>query len=547
MNKVIVLLLLIIWGASGDDFLSQSEIDQKIQRAYYRFIAAERQAGGEYSQREAIDKAKSTVQRLRDIAETDPNARYIMWRVSELEAQIALEEEEYHTVNAYKRGKQINEIVDDFNRELEKEFPSFGRLHGLHASMLAVDVRHANELADLVNQHQSYMRKKVSRDISRAFSRSAYDQAEELYQYAVQNRRYLGASPQDYNEWGSRINDHRTAQYLRENLDDRLSEVSREVDRSQDITYSRRTIEIFKADIENTASLLDRSFVNRYMQRLENMLNDIDRVEDSLVNYNLSLIKEGDIRRAARYYHNHLQDAGISHSKLAMVDRQLLNSAERELDAETSRAVAQQMKGMENTNTAGLLSVSDIQSRLRTGRDSLSQFFSIVEERSFEHYRRKNRRQARSIERDRRRHQRNTENAADKLADIKRFLNRGWYRTARRRYHRHKEDLFEYGDLEELYYVRLEINEHFDNRNDPDLQHLSSLRKKRSDSAQSETAADIIGEIYTHIEQRRLMSALETYYREKDFLQQYAHEDAFSSLRMYLLRRCNSEYDLYDG
>ncbi|ERP31563.1 hypothetical protein [Chitinivibrio alkaliphilus] len=549
MKRQVLLWLLISLPLGAQEFLSQAEIDTTIQRAYYRFIAADRRAGGSStSQKEAIQQARQAAQRLREKAETDPNARYILWRVNELEAQIALEQEEYNTVNAYRRGVEINEIVDEFNKELDAERPSFAKLYGLHASMLSLDTRHANELADLVNHHQRYIRQKTTQSINDAFGRGDYDTAKELYEYAVSNRRYLGISPGLYDQWSRRITQRRTAQFLRDELDERLRKVEEQVAANQHITHSRRTIQIFSADLENASERLDRSFTNRYQRRLEEMAAEIDRVEDSLVSHGISLIRPGDTQEAARFMENTLSQAGISNSKLAMVDRKILQASQRHMDDETAKSVARQLEGLNGAApTGGLISTGDIQGRLHSRRDSVEQRFAMIEAKAIQHYRRENRRKMRRFDREHRRLTRNQARAEDRLAAITELLDRGRFRRARRRYDRHRDDLFAYGDARSLFIVRMRINEYFETHDDPDIARIQALQEEQSDSAHAAKAAEVIGKIYTNVENRNFMDALKIYYTNTDLLREHAHDEAFSAMRVYLLRRYNNEYSLYDG
>ncbi|MGM0444603.1 MAG: hypothetical protein ACQEQV_10490 [Fibrobacterota bacterium] len=550
MKRIILLILAGAVYLGAEEFLSQDYIDTTIQKAYYKFIAANSASGGRSSQKQAIEEAKATVERLKKQAETDPNYRYILWKVNELEAQIALEEEEYDIQNAYKRGLQINEMVKKFNRELDKERPSFGKLHGFHKSMMKLDVSKANEFADLINHHHRYIRQQVQDDIQDAFRRGDYEKAEDLFGYAIKSRRYLGISERQYSQWRQKITDKKTADFLRKNLDERISNAADLLGETKNIMKSRRIVQVLLSDLENASDLLDYSFVSRARRNLKQNLARINHVEDSLVQYNLSLIDGHNTDRAARYLERVLQNAGISSEKIAQVDRAILQASRQTVDRGTAAKVRGHMADINrNENSVGLLSMSDIKTTLKRKKDSIAGSLTRMEDIADDHYYDQRRREVRSFRDHREDSLDEHEDADEDLQDIRDYMDRGRYRWAQRRFDRKREDLLRYGTPKKCYFVIVKLDEH--GRMDGDVNHMVERMRRRmkqeSDSARKENASHVIGEIYTAVEDDRLLDAYGLYYRNRLFLKEYAYGEAYSSMRVYLLKKYSKEYDLHDA
>ena len=69
---------------------------------------------------DAISSAKQTAARLKSIARGNPNEKYILWKVGELESQIYLEESGMLLEKNQRRQKQVNDLVGPFNTEIGK-------------------------------------------------------------------------------------------------------------------------------------------------------------------------------------------------------------------------------------------------------------------------------------------------------------------------------------------------------------------------------------------------------------------------------------------
>ena len=85
---------------------------------------------------DAISSAKQIASRLKNLAKGDPNEKYVLWKVGELERQIHLEESGLVLEKSQNRQKLMNDLVGPFNAEIAKRRPYFSVLSELHDQAL---------------------------------------------------------------------------------------------------------------------------------------------------------------------------------------------------------------------------------------------------------------------------------------------------------------------------------------------------------------------------------------------------------------------------
>ena len=72
-----------VFAAEGPAYVSQTYIDTLIQQAYYSLNATEEISRAAPQKDAAIVEAKRIVAKLKKIAESDRNRKYILWKVGE--------------------------------------------------------------------------------------------------------------------------------------------------------------------------------------------------------------------------------------------------------------------------------------------------------------------------------------------------------------------------------------------------------------------------------------------------------------------------------
>ena len=134
-----------------EKYLSQSYIDSSIGKAFYILTEANSMAGVGFRQKEAIDEARRIARNLKQMAKGDPNERYVLWKASELEAQLYLEEKDLALQQLNKGKISVNQLISvTIWRWVESA--DFASLKRLHIQISQLDNIKANEMADSYNK-----------------------------------------------------------------------------------------------------------------------------------------------------------------------------------------------------------------------------------------------------------------------------------------------------------------------------------------------------------------------------------------------------------
>ncbi len=548
MFKRVLILFCLVFATSAEEFLSQDYVDTTVTRAFYAFVAANKGAGGEYTQETAIRKAKQTVSMLRKKAETDPNKRYILWRISELESQILLEEEEVEIKNQYKRVQEINKLVNLFNKELDnKGEPSFGTLHAIHATMTSIDVNHANELADLINGHNRYISQELRSRMRQHLNSKNYSKAEKEYAYAIKNRRYLNISEYDLNFWGAKIQQKQTADYLKKNLGKQLSDLE-DLARDNALSRARRSLEILTIEVSNASKHHDRSFVSRARTKVSTMGDKLVRIEDSLVAYNISLIKQGDTDPAIRYMNKTLRPAGVVPEKVAKVDRAIIAAGgERQLSGKTQAGVSKEMESFGFSGGIRDQAMRGLKEKIQRKKDSLRRFHDELEYAIDAHFESEHRAELKVFFKGEAKHTKMRNKADAEMHKIRRLLDTGKERKANKRYEKKKVMIQGYGTAKKQYFIRVKLNEYngVNSSGDAELRRLLKIKQEESQAGREAKAEALVGEVYTALDARGSDAAYDLYYRNRDFLRENAYKSAYNTVRLYVIKEYNKEYRVY--
>lgn len=203
--KIISTLLLLLFtgtsisfSADNKKYLAKDLIDSQIGRAFYVLAEAAGMAGVGFRQKEAIDESKRIARRLREMAKGDPNERYIIWKVGELEAQIYLEERDLVLQQMQKGQQDINKLILRFNAEVGKSRPDFASLKRIHTLMDRLDVSKANEVASSFNKRWRAISREVLFSIEVNLMNRNLDKAKEELGYCLRNKAYLSISDSKY-------------------------------------------------------------------------------------------------------------------------------------------------------------------------------------------------------------------------------------------------------------------------------------------------------------------------------------------------------------
>jgi hypothetical protein len=180
--------------AEKSEYVGQNVIDSLVDRAFFILNSAGDPASG-LTQGEAVSSAKTIAVRLRKIAESDPNRKYILFRTGELENQIYLEEEGLLMEKEKYRQKSANDLVPLFNAELGRQRPDFKNLWSIQKQMAAIDANMAIDVENSIRKRASALAKEAPFFFETDLDEGKTDDARSELAYCQVNGAYLGLSP----------------------------------------------------------------------------------------------------------------------------------------------------------------------------------------------------------------------------------------------------------------------------------------------------------------------------------------------------------------
>lgn len=527
---IVFLTLSIAFASRNNAYLSREAIDTTVQNAFNAFVMASRDGGG-LTQERAIRSARETAANLRKMAETDPNRRYILWRLSELESQISLEEEEVRYRQRYAQVQIINELVVLFNNELLVPRPNFANLQQLYNRMTAIDAGTTNQFADRINQKMRSVSHNLTQDITEAFNRNNYAQAEKEFLYAVENRRFLRVSDADLERWRRRIQIRKDADYLQANIGNRINTVNGIV-RDNRLLEARRHVEVLGIDLNGASALLPRNFVASTRMQLNGISANIERTEDSLVQHGQALINARRFEEASVFLRTVLMPAGVNRDRIAGIDRAIIAAT-----GATMRS-AEYQTGIQSFSTADEGVGAALNQRMMQRTDSIRAAARAEEERARSHFERRNKSAIK-------RHNSNLQKQAtarqksdEFLVSVQKLFDSGKSDAAVRRFRGKQAQAFANGTPMLFHDVKVRVNSHLGASNHDDPQIIDAMRRHNAAraAAREAQAGQIMGEILDLLERRRTAEAFTMYYFNMPLLTEFAYPQALISMRRTLVQ-----------
>jgi len=527
--KTFALFLCVVSFVFSKDFLSQAYIDTTIQTAYYGFIAANKEAGGS-TQASAIQRAKSVVSELKKLAEDDPNKRYILWRLSELEAQIGLEEEEVALKQRYAAVKKINELVEIFNKEVLQERPNFANLHTLHERMSIVDVSKTNEFADIINQKNRSVTFNMKQAVNNALADNDYAKAENIYNYIVENRKYLNVSSADVEAWRKSIQAKKDADYLKANIDNRIAFVNGIVSKNR-LSEARRHIEVLNGDLKGASALLTQSFISSSRMKLDNLSTIIDRREDSLVQYGYRLVDDKKYREATTFLNEVLFPAGVDRNKTAGIDRAIIEEGGGKRTTTTYNSTLT----FQNVSEEGAMAMNnEMKQKVKSKTDSIRLVNEAEDFKALQYFEKKNKgaidKYTQTIL-----NQKKIRRQCDAfLVQVSQMFSQGKGAAAVKKF-RSKQGLCFANATPKTYYdVKVLVNRQVGADNGSDGELIAMMKKHKEENypeAKKEKADKIIDEINGYVKNQNAYSAYSMFYFNKSLLDQYVYPETLNKTK----------------
>jgi hypothetical protein len=334
-------------GKSDRKYIGKDYIDTSVQRAIYIINEAADLGGVGFKQKEAIVEAKNIAQRLKGEVKGDVNERYALWKVSELDWLIYLEEKDLVLQKVRQGQMTVQQCIADYNMEVGRPRPDFKTLMRLHSQMGELDARRANEMAGSIEKRSAVVSRESMVALEKALMSGAMAMAREEFKYCLRNRQYLALSSGKFAQLESRMS-------ACERSRDELPLVKSESDSAQAMLATHRLGEARDAIAGAKCRLIDiRSCVpaqdaGECMTRLSQLERALGRQEDSLVRVNLDLLHARGVDAANQYLQAVLRKAGVCHEKTARVDQAILavaSPAEKSKVTKEIDAVAESADG----------------------------------------------------------------------------------------------------------------------------------------------------------------------------------------------------------
>ncbi|MDG5814458.1 hypothetical protein QA601_05175 [Chitinispirillales bacterium ANBcel5] len=418
--------------------ISQTYIDTTIQRAVY--LLNESATLGRQRHRQAVGRVRSMVNNLKNQAKGDPNERYIMWRLSELEHQLYLEEEEIREIQQEKNTLTANELLIQFDTALRKRRPDFATLRNLCMRMGEVDTRHANRMTTAYNQRYRNISREAIHSAELALDQGNLELAREEIEYLENNRFFLVINDSQLQSMRNRYNRITKEQDAIDDLDSEIREAHNSVSEFR-LSNARMEIQRLRGRLDSHRENLNRSKWQQYSSRIDELQATLDNREDSLVNVTMALIENDKIDEARRYFTQISEEMGLSRDRSAFIDHTILS-----LQSPDHRASQPNITEGLHTPTEGVF--EDMRSGVMQSAQKRADSIRAIEEQKMAALRREQAKQdsiRRAIERKAEMELRANQEKANQISiDIYSLLDRNRTRRARRRFNREQDFLQQY-------------------------------------------------------------------------------------------------------
>lgn len=326
---VIILLILlnsIIYSAQKEppkSYIKQETIDTTVMKGFYVLTEAAALAGIGFRQQEAIQTARRLANDLKRKAKGDPNERYILWKVNELEAQIHLEERDLQLQKQQQGQITVNNLIARYNAEVGKPRPDFATLKKIHTQIAAIDPAKGNEIADSYNSRYRSISREVIYSIEKCVLAGNDSKAREELGYCLRNKNYLSISNTQYYQIESRVDGLSNA-YNEKPLIEKETDSADKAIRLNRFGDARTLLFSAEYRLKNVIQYFPQTTSAPLSSSILRANRRLAQKEDSLVSVNLSILNKNGIKAADEYLQKTLKTYGVSREKTAYVDSVIL-------------------------------------------------------------------------------------------------------------------------------------------------------------------------------------------------------------------------------
>jgi hypothetical protein len=311
-------------AAQKQNYLSKDYIDSIVQQAFYNLNTAMTIPGAEFIRKNAIDEGKRTAAALKKKAAGDPNEKYILFRVNELEQQLWLEEKDLVLKGMKKTQIVKNKYIDTFNVELGQKRPDFANLSRLTSIMLQLDGAKGDELRRSMAQRRTNIRREVSFHIDRSLVSGDLGAAAGDFAYCGRNRSFLSIPDSVFDRTGKRIQGQADAMKKKPSLDAGLRRASEWLAKNR-LKEAGECISAAAALLGEMQGNLPLSEWNTYDGLYHSVSAQARQKDDSLVNTAIVLYNTKGEDSALAYIEKVLKKSGMSQAGIAQASTYVLS------------------------------------------------------------------------------------------------------------------------------------------------------------------------------------------------------------------------------
>jgi hypothetical protein len=275
---------------------------------------------------EAISFAKQVVTRLKNIARGNPNEKYILWKVGELESQVYLEENGLLLEKENKRQKLVNDLIGPFNAELRKQRPSFSQLVKIHDQMNGLNPAKAYDMQASIDDRKKNIGRAVTNSIENSMADANFTVARQELAYLKDNQDYMGISLTGYSQIAAKVQAKLTLDNERQFINEYAKTVDDLLEKNQ-LAEARTGCRLIDDRLDGIKDLLLRKEWDRYFFKSKRQKEAIEQKEDSLVKANLAILRDQGIIAANEYCDDVLRKRGVLPEKVSGVQFAILEKA----------------------------------------------------------------------------------------------------------------------------------------------------------------------------------------------------------------------------
>jgi site-specific DNA-cytosine methylase len=314
-------------------YLSQDYIDTVIQRAYINFNTAMDIAGTGLNQEQAIRKAKAVVRRLKLLATGDANQNYILWKVSELEYQIFLEEREIVRKAHQQKVSRLNDLVVSFNVETGRKRPNFSRLQDMQTQFAEVDKAKGREISYLINQRSITVSRNCLSAMNLAIKQSDMSRARKELDYCTAHEGALKLTPQQLDQIRAKLQSHLDAGDMKRFVEEDMYSTTRLLAKNN-LRVAWQRIEAIDRRLEVLVKFVSGAEFKAYRAKRMHLENRLAYKEDSLVDAAIGVYNTRGRAVTIDFVDQVLRGHGVSEEKIAVVDQSMIGAAMAEMEAD---------------------------------------------------------------------------------------------------------------------------------------------------------------------------------------------------------------------